>query len=314
MKTRPLLYLLVFVAAPLALGPLLAPWIYLGLQKLAAAHSVFAALAGDRFERVATRTVQIIALLLVWPCLRYSGTVARVAPALRWNAERGWCLLRWCGIGVATIAALYAVGFAVRLYVPDPRVWGTSRLFTAPLFMLIGAVLVGALEEYLFRGFIFGVLRARLSTGWAALLSSAFFSAIHFLRPRLPAPPEAITWTSGFELFPHLFTLFRPHYDWDFALTLFLMGLTLCGLLVRQGHLYGIVGLHIGWVWALQSGNTLLNQSPRHHNFWFGWGDNVAQGALATMILAAFAFFVWRGALRKDRDCHTAPAWNTTAL
>lgn len=292
MRQHPLVYLAVFLLIPFLIGCLIAPWIYLGLQGLDG-HPVFGALAEDRFERVATRCVQISALLLIWPCLKRSGTVARVAPMLRWSRERGRCFMRWFAYGVASMVAVYLVGFAIGMYRFDPLWSGTARMPTGLLKALLSAVVVGLLEEYLFRGFIFGVLRERLQLWGAAIVSSVFFSLVHFLRPRLPAPLETITWTSGFELIPHMFTLFRPVYDWDFALTLFFMGLTLCALLTRHGHLYGIAGLHAGWVGVLQSGMRLVNQEPRRHNFWFGWGDNPAQGALVTLVAFLFAMAAW---------------------
>lgn len=292
MKPRPLLYLALFFAVPLLVGCLLAPWVYLGIQR-GADLPVLSELAGDRFERVATRCVQVVALFLVWPCLRRSGTLDRVAPLLRWTRARGGQFPRWAALGIATIVPVYASGFIAGLYQFDPKIWGTARMLLLPLEILVGALFVGALEEYLFRGFVFGTLRTRLAPFAAALVSSAIFSGIHFLRPRLPATPEAITWASGFELLPHLFARFRPALDWDFALTLFFMGLALCGLLLRHGHLYGIAGLHAGWVWALQSGNALVNQEPRAHYFWLGWGDNPAQGAAVTGIALLLAVIIW---------------------
>lgn len=293
MTQRPLLYLLIFLTVPLLLGSLLAPWIFLGIQKLVTIP-FFHGLAEERFERVATRSVQVIALLLVWPCLSHSGTVHRVAPALRWSATRGRSFLQWAAIGIGMVVVVYIAGFFFDTYTFDPKHWGTLRMLTRPLSIFLGALLVGLLEEYLFRGFIFGVLRSRFSFATAALISSAFFACIHFLRPRLPAPLEEITWSSGFQLFPHMFTLFRPAYDWDFALTLFFMAVSLCALLARHGHLYGIAGLHVGWVWALQTGNSLINQTPRHHSFWFGWGDNASQGALVTFFVAILTIYTWR--------------------
>lgn len=292
MQKHPVTYLLIFLAVPLILGCLIAPWVYLGLQEFEG-HPVFGRLAEDRFERVATRCVQVIALLIIWPCLKRSGTLMRVAPMLRWSGERGRCFLRWLAFGVASMVAVYAAGFAVGMYRYDGREWGMTGIALGLARLLLGALAVGAMEEFLFRGFVFGVLRERLGQWMSALISSAFFSLVHFLRPRLPAPLEHITWTSGFELIPHMFRLFRPAYDWDFALTLFFMGLTLCALLARHRHVYGIAGLHAGWVWVLQSGTHLVNQEPRRHDFWFGWGDNPSQGALVTGVALVFAVIAW---------------------
>jgi membrane protease YdiL (CAAX protease family) len=301
-RSRPFLYLGVFLIVPFTLGCLLAPWVFRGVRALGD-YPIFAPLAEERFERVATRTVQVIALLLVWPCLKRSGTVARVAPMLKWRGERGRVFLRWFAFGALTVMAVYATGFASGVYQWDARNCVASRVAILTMSLLVGALLVGFLEEYLFRGFIYGILREKFSTFASAVASSAFFSVVHFLRPRLPSPPETVTWTSGFELIPHMFTLFRPAYDWDFALTLFFIGLALCGLLARQGNFYGIAGLHAGLVWVLQVGNYLVDQTPRHHNFWYGWGDNPAQGALVTLVAGAFAAGTWFTLCRARRSC-----------
>ncbi len=305
MTPRPIRFLLVFLAVPLLAGCLIAPWVYLAIRH-GAQLPILSGLAEDRFERVAARCVQVVALLLVWPCLRRSGTIARVAPALRWARARGRQFLRWAALGAGSVAVVYGGGFAAGLYRFDPAVWGTGRAVLLPLEILFGALLVGVLEEYLFRGFVFGSLRARLPPFAAAAASSALFALIHFLRPRLSEPPAEITWRSGFDLLPRLFALFRPALDWDFALTLFLMGLALCGLLLRHGHLYGIAGLHAGWVWALQSGNALVNQEPRAHYFWLGWGDNPSQGAAVTLLAAALATAAW-GPIVGKRRCQAPP-------
>lgn len=293
MNQRAFRYLLVFLVVPMVVGPLLAPWIYLGLQKLAGVP-LFSEIAGERFERVATRTVQIVALLLVWPCLKRSGTVERVAPQMRWSRARLNSFLGWAAIGIAMIVVVYAVGVFAGNYSLSAKYWGTAKLYNRTAGFVLGAILVGVLEEYLFRGFIFGVLRSHFSFAIAAIASSAFFSSLHFFRPRLPAPLAEITWCSGFQLFPHMFELFKPLYDWDYALTLFFMGIILCALLVRHGHLYGIAGLHAGWVWALQTGALAFDQSTEHHSFLFGWGDSAAQGALITILAFILAIYAWR--------------------
>lgn len=307
MSARPLRYLLVFLIVPLVLGPLLAPWVYLGVQKLVG-FSLFSGLAEERFERVATRTVQVIALLLVWPCLKRSGTVERVAPMMRRSRGRVRMFLGWAAIGIAMIAVVYGVGVLVGNYSLSEKYWGTPKLYSRVSGFLLGATLVGVFEEYLFRGFIFGALRSRFSFAGAAIASSAFFSSLHFFRPRVPTPLTEMTWFSGFQLFPHMFELFKPLYDWDYALTLFFMGIILCALLVRHGHLYGIAGLHAGWVWALQTGALVFDQRPEHHSFLFGWGDGPAQGALVTFLALILAIYAWRTRDRASSERDAAPA------
>lgn len=276
-----------FIIVPVLGGCLISPWIF------AAIREINTLLPGEpfarlRFERVATRVVQILALLSIWPCLKYSGTLERVGPLLKWSRERGSSFARAFAFGATTMIVVYIAGSFAGYYH-----WNEANAPTIAVAIvggsLISATLVGILEEYLFRGFVFGILRQNMPFLPAAFLSSAFFSAIHFMRPRPPEALSVVRWTSGFELLPHLFRTFRPAYDWDFALTLFFMGVALCALLEKDKNFYRIAGLHAGWVWVLQAGKELVVQQPRRHNFWFGWGENPVQGALVTFVAAALA-------------------------
>jgi membrane protease YdiL (CAAX protease family) len=286
------------LVGPLAIGCLLAPWVYAGL--LALGVPGMSDLAGDRFERTTARVVQIVALLLVWPCMKWSGTADQLGPALRWTRGRFRSFLLWAGIGILSMGALYASGALGHFHFLDPKRHGAPDFLLMPLYFTIGALLVGTLEELFFRGFLFGSLRARLPALLAAALSSVVFSALHFMKPRLPEPLPDITWWSGYALLPHLFSTFRADQDWPFALTLFFMGLALCGLYRRHRHLCGVAGLHAGWVWVLQTADYLLDRSKLVSSAWYGPGDLISRGYLAVLVAALFAALAWRAPPGED--------------
>lgn len=291
-KARPLRAVLLMLVGPLAIGCLLAPWVYTALQTLAVPG--LPGLGDERFERTATRVVQIVALLLVWPCMKWSGTADQLRPALRWTRERFRSFLLWAGIGILSMGALYACGGLSHFHFIDPKRHGLFDFVLMPLYFTVGALLIGTLEELFFRGFLFGSLRARLPALAAAVLSSAVFSALHFMKPRLPEPLPDITWWSGYALLPHLFSIFRADQDWPFALTLFFMGLALCGLYRRHRHLCGVAGLHAGWVWVLQTADHVLDRSKLASSAWYGPGDLISRGYLAVLVAALFAVLAWR--------------------
>jgi len=292
-QAHPLRAVLLMLVGPLAIGCLLAPWIHEGLLALVDRWPALHELGDGRFERTASRVVQIVALLLVWPCMRWSGTTDRLGPALRWSRPRARAFLAWAALGIASMAILYALGCARGLHFVDPKRAGLGDFLGMPLYFILGALLVGVLEEIFFRGFLFGSVSTRLPAFAAALFSSVVFSALHFMRPRLPVPIEDLTWSSGYALVPHLFSIFRPDQDWPFAVTLFFMGLALCGFFRRSGHLYGIAGLHTGWVWVLQTSDYILDRSKVLPNIWFGPGDLISRGYLAAAVAALFALIAW---------------------
>ncbi len=84
----------------------------------------------------------------------------------------------------------------------------------------------------------------------ALAISSAIYSALHFLKPKgVKILPEAVTWLSGFDCLGRIVanSVAAPGVLPGF-LTLFLVGLILGWGLVRSHALYLSIGLHAGWV------------------------------------------------------------------
>lgn len=270
--------------APLLLGCLLAPWIY----------QLVPALQGERFERVASRTVQVLALLLVWPCLRWAGATAEIARGLGWSGARARRFRAGFLTGLLSIALAYALGLGLGAYQPEYEHY-TAGLPLVLLGFLSTAFFVGWLEEMFFRVFFQGSLRTRWPAWAAALLVSAVFAALHFFRPRIEPPITDPGWLSGFALLPHLFALFQPERDLWFAATLFLMSLALALYYEREGHLYHVAGLHMGWVLMLQAGDHLVDRVPGRLDAWFGQGDLISRAPVAVLVICLFALHAAAG-------------------
>lgn len=269
---------------PLLLGCLLAPWLY----------QCIPALQGERFERVASRTVQVLALLLVWPCLRWAGATAEIARGLGWSGARAGRFRTGFLTGLLSIAAAYGLGLSLGAYKPEYEHY-TAGLPLVLLGFLSTAFFVGWLEEMFFRVFFQGSLRTRWPVWAAALLVSAVFAALHFFRPRVEPPITDPGWLSGFALLPHLFALFQPERDLWFAATLFLMSLALALYYEREGHLYHVAGLHMGWVLMLQAGDHLVDRVPGRLDAWFGQGDLISRAPVAVLVIFLFALHAAAG-------------------
>lgn len=97
---------------------------------------------------------------------------------------------------------------------PQPSMlpWFGGGVGGLALAMLLGGGLVGFAEESFFRGFLYAGLRARWGVGWAAVISSAIFAALHLL-------PSVI-------------------------LPVFVMGMLFCWLYERTGSLWPGIALH----------------------------------------------------------------------
>lgn len=117
------------------------------------------------------------------------------------------------------------------------------------------ALLIGTVEEFFFRGFIFRTLKDRFAwgMGWSVAGTSLFYSLVHFLNEATPLiGPEPTVWDS----LRLMAAPFLSLADWrsiaPAALGLFLFGLILNGLVIRTRTLYPAIGVHAGGVFFLK--------------------------------------------------------------
>lgn len=201
----------------------------------------------------------------------------------------GWGVL----LGMASIMIIITLGilFGTREFTPSHSLSSWSNHLASALGT---AIAVAILEETLFRGMFFNLLRRDLSLAAAAVGSSVIYSAVHFFNQR-PAIEE-VTWATGFTAFPEFLPdasalpIWLPHF-----VNLIFAGMILAGVFARTGNLYFAIGIHAGWILLIKTGDftttsTLAAPSPL-------WGDgNLMHGMgwCATPLLAVMAWFTLR--------------------
>jgi len=277
---RPLRALVIYIAVVFIGGALLAPWLYRLAQLFA--HS-FPQVASAPFHRFLDRSFLLFALAGLWPMLRSLGAtswrdIGVVPPYGQWNKLFGGLLLGF--FSLAAVAGI-AVGFGGRGVVQDL----TAHTVVGIIFSAIGtAVVVGTLEEILFRGGIFGGLRRVLYWPFALFISSVIYALVHFLqRVELIGP---VAWNSGLVLLPQKLGGFADFH----ALMPGFFSLTLAGVLLglayqRTGNLYFSIGLHAGWIFWLKIYSALTVQAPQAAT-WFWGSGKMTDGWFAFFALA----------------------------
>ena len=276
--------------APFAWQAVFADWAFLGFLK-----------EHDDFHRYFNRCLMLIAiggLVVLW----------RVMKIESWR-ELGWFpprtetghLARGLLLGLTSVTALGAAALlaGVRDWAPAHSVseWGRHLLNS-----IGAAAIVGILEETIFRGMLFQLLRRDLAWRWAAVVSAVIFSAVHFLNQRPDI--NTITWTTGFTALPQFVHPFSEDPYWPaYFVNLFLSGLVLAGAVVRTGSIYLAIGIHAGWILALKTCNFVL--TPKSASTFWGHGSTeggaawaktppLLDGWLATLLLATLAWFMLR--------------------
>lgn len=305
MKSRPLAALGLLLFGPLVFGALAMPWaarwIVPLLRKLFPDDDSF---AEAEPARVMNRCVVIAVLVLLVPAIRMSGLAPRIRDALRLTKPRMLTLLTSIAIGLGSMSAAYLVGWFLGGYRISDELPAARDFALKFATLFVGAVFIGIFEEVFFRGFVFGTLRARCSAGVAIISASAFFAWLHFFHPSLPPAFDIAPWYSGFILLAHAFSNFDLVADGSFGLTLLLMGLTLGKLYERDGHLHRCIGLHGGWVLAMQLGALLFDRNRDILGPLLGYGDLAARSWLAVPIIAAF--LIHAHARRSDKPDNPA--------
>lgn len=241
----------------------------------------------DDFHRYFNRCLLLMALVGV-------GLLWRATKIKSW-AELGWTdfpkTKTYIGmgllIGLASLMAVATLGliFEAREFRPAHPLgeWGKHWLNT-----LGAAIAVGVLEETLFRGMLFGLLRRDMNWRWAAVASAVLFTSVHFIdqRPNI----SEITWSTGFTAFPQFIHDFASDPHWPaYAVNLFLAGLILAGAFQRTGNLFIAIGIHAGWIIALKT-NSFISSPVNTHVFW-GY-NKTSDGWAATPLLVVMAWYI----------------------
>jgi membrane protease YdiL (CAAX protease family) len=153
--------------------------------------------------------------------------------------------------------------------------------------VMVGALLIGFLEEAIFRGMLFRMVYTALRPHLAILLSSLVFASVHFKEVMHP-PAEPLAWWAGLWVAAQqsvsVFFNAQPTY----FLNLFLVGIVLCLVFLRTRSLVACMGLHAGWVFArgLWSQTVEVGGGTGSH-FW--GSEGVVDGTAALLMLGSLA-------------------------
>jgi membrane protease YdiL (CAAX protease family) len=133
--------------------------------------------------------------------------------------------------------------------------WEVSILNILSLFItaLIAGLIIGFIEETLFRGAMLSAIKKQNSTVFAIVVTSLIYSLVHFIQPDIEMDPNTLNWASGFILvkdaLPGLADL---THIFDSLIALFLAGVLLSIVRLRTNRIALCIGIHAGWVIAIK--------------------------------------------------------------
>jgi len=280
------LKIIVYLLAVVVAGGLVAPLVFAAGQALAAG-GVTDWLAKFPFHRVLSRCVQVSALVLLWPALRWIGLRRIRDLGLQRNSLRVIDVVVGLVLAVGLVFLIGAFFLSVGWFTlrPDPEWSKLGRV-------VLTAAAVGSIEEFIFRGVVLGLCLWSLRPVGAVFVSSLLFAVVHFLRPaRGSLGPGEVHWWSGWsELGSFVSAWPSPGLLVAGLASLFAAGWILGTAAVRTKSLWLPIGLHVGWVLAQQTSQIFLRPSPEDGIAHLPWvGPNLVSGAVPTGLFPLLA-------------------------
>ncbi|MFQ5881313.1 MAG: CPBP family intramembrane glutamic endopeptidase [Candidatus Methylomirabilales bacterium] len=231
------------------------------------------------FGRIYRRLLLVLILLLGYLGRRWLGPISLrgIGARCRMGRQLGSGLLLGCLSFALLLSILILLG--KRSLAPDfPANW-LLRIVLA----LGSGLIVGTIEETIFRGFLLGGLLQGRSRFVAILLSSGLFSLPHFLWAKVPVT-SGLDFAVGLRaLATHFRALAQP------AILSPFIGLLLVGTVLAYAYLWTnslpfVIGLHAGWVFLGKIDGFLLLE--RTGVRWLYGQQGILAGALGwTFIL-----------------------------
>jgi membrane protease YdiL (CAAX protease family) len=285
------LVLLLYLLWILVGGALLAPGLY-GLVQITYEHyGWLEELAHKPFSRYLNRCLMIQAVLGLWPLLRgfQISSWRSVGLCDPRGQKRNWLI--GFVLGLTSLALILLAGILGDAWqLKDAQ--SAERIGKHLAQTSLTAIVVGFVEELVFRGVLLGVFVRTWRWCWAWLFTSLLYAIVHFFTR--PVAPPSIRWHSGLACLPGMFMgLTDWHLMIPALLNLILAGLVFGLLVKRTGNLWMAIGLHTGWIFWLKSLGFFGRNTPTADTLIWG-SKKLLDGWMATVILVLLLWAIWR--------------------
>ena len=241
------------------------------------------------FDRSRWLCVLLILPFLFWKCRITSFQSAGFSRPFLKTATT------WFTYGFGMIAIIYASSAAFGAIQLKSDVSAGGFLSNLGNAMLAG-ILVGLLEEIVFRGLVFRMFYTVLRPLPAILLSSLFFAILHFKASAevfTNTSPQEIGLYEGFYTAWAMMAALVTEFDFTYLTSIFLVGILLHQVFLLTSNLWANAALHSGWVFTIKAVGGGFETSSSANAF--TGTTRVADGYLVILVLIAFcAIFAWK--------------------
>lgn len=282
------------------LAGLIAPLVYLAIQGVntpADPDSMIAYLQSKPVAKYVDRfrlLFATIALLWMIGACRLWGRMG-----FQWGVRGTSRLLQFMLLGMVSLGIVVALQSVLL----DPYLKGSvaaADLVDIVMASLLGGLIIGILEEAIFRGMVLRMFYSATQPLAATILSAMVFAAVHF-KSVPDGVGEPFQWYSGLVVAGYQsISVFLTVEAVDF-LNLFLAGIVLNLVFLRTGSLMGCVGLHAGWVLVRNTWSKLVMVDDSPYTQILG-SQRIVDGYASLTILAILVIILYAELLHHQRE------------
>lgn len=164
------------------------------------------------------------------------------------------------GIGILLVALLPQIYLEIRLF-DEAFSFSSFTLIRLITLSLASGLLIGIIEETLFRGLLFKFIKNRSTPSYAIIISALFYAALHFLQSDITTTPSNATILTSFEIVASALTNLTNPQIFDSFLALFTVGLLLAIVRNHTNSIAYCVGLHASWVFLIKITKAITDKN-----------------------------------------------------
>ena len=256
-----------------------------------------------KFEQIFNRLIMVFSVLsavlfVILPNLKKGSSLLGkgIWREYGFDFSTPWKKLFFCGFLFGAITVAFMVLVEVK-FGPASSKSGITFVKVYSWFIrgIINGTIVGIIEEFFFRGFIYQMLNRKLNVPLSIFLASAFYSLVHFLDngqifvPSNPTFRDAIRLLFGY-LEPFAYRLHDVIFEF---IGLFLFGAVLNLAFVRTRTLFLSIGIHAGTVFLIKFQHAFVESGPEIYRPFYG-NTPYYDGPFEWLALLILGWMIWQ--------------------
>jgi membrane protease YdiL (CAAX protease family) len=248
-------------------------------------------------RKIIHRLTQIFLVLSIFPAMAY---LKLKKEDLGFTAKSVFLkqLQQGFGIGLVTLMPIFIILYVLGVNVADTsQPWTVGFMAEKMIMSLLLALLIGVVEESVFRGMLLAGLKKNMPVFAAILISSAYFAALHFLDSKTEIPRQQLNVFSGFILLGEAIENVLNPKNASAFFSLLMVGAFLAVLRTQIKESLGLcIGCHAGWVWQIKVSGSLFNTDYSSEYLYLVSSYNFVVGPLVTgwLLLAVAGYFIYQ--------------------